>query len=191
MKLTTEQVKRLTDKYPYLLPRNVWTGKVVEGYKYDYVVGQHELPDGWFRLFLMYCKDLKPYLDKANYTDKFRFSQLKEKWGLMEMYNFGEPRDCNLTLLYTHYSKYVCQRCGKPSSRYTIGWVSYFCKACASRVKPYKVKMLWKKPMTFKTTLYNNGKKSHPRYDMTSIHKRYMHCLKMYDEQFIEYILEA
>ena len=193
MTITTEDVKRLIEKYPYLIPRSVWTGKVFEDYEYDHIVGHYELPDGWTRLFLLYCKDLKPYLEAANYTDKFMFSQIKEKWGLMELYNFGAPAASHdLTMLYTHYSKYVCPRCGKPTSYYTKGWTTYLCKACAKEAKRYTTpKRMFRKPLKFKTTLYSNGKKSHPVYNMKTIHEKYMHCLNMYDEQFIEYILEA
>ena len=34
-----EQIKKLVERYPYLLPRNVWTGEVPEDYDYTYIIG--------------------------------------------------------------------------------------------------------------------------------------------------------
>ena len=79
IKLNEAQIRELINRYPYLLPRNVWTGKVVEDYDYSYILGQYEIPWGWFRLFLLYCKNIRELLEKANYLNKFQFTQIKEK----------------------------------------------------------------------------------------------------------------
>lgn len=34
--MTQEEIKQLVERYPYLLPRNVWTDKVPEDYDYTY-----------------------------------------------------------------------------------------------------------------------------------------------------------
>ena len=91
MTLTPEQRKKLVKLYPYLQPRNVWTDKVSEDYDYSYIRGEHELPTGWLRLFFLYCKNLRNRLVETDALDKFRFSQLKEKYGRMCLYNFGIP----------------------------------------------------------------------------------------------------
>ena len=78
MILTVEQRKKLIELYPYLQPRNLWTDKVSEDYDYSYIRGEHELPEGWIRLFFLYCKNLRSKLVETNTLDKFRFSQLKK-----------------------------------------------------------------------------------------------------------------
>ena len=36
METTKEQNKKLIERYPFLMPRNRWTGKVPEDYDYSY-----------------------------------------------------------------------------------------------------------------------------------------------------------
>ena len=45
----------LIQYFPFLYPRNVWTDKPIEDYGYDWCLGVDELPEGWIRLFLLYC----------------------------------------------------------------------------------------------------------------------------------------
>ena len=60
MELTVEQNKKLVEKFPYLIPTNIWTGEVVDNYDYSYNEGECDLPIGWHRLFLLYCKNIRP-----------------------------------------------------------------------------------------------------------------------------------
>ena len=39
--------KELVERYPYLLPRNVFTDKLADDYNYDYINGIGEIPPGW------------------------------------------------------------------------------------------------------------------------------------------------
>ena len=80
MTLTSEQRKQLIDLYPYLQPCNLWTGKISEDYDYIYIREEHEIPEGWIRLFFLYCKNLRSRLVGTETIDKFRFSQLKERY---------------------------------------------------------------------------------------------------------------
>ena len=90
--MTKEENKVLIERMPYLMPRNVFTDKIVDNYDYEYIRGEYELPDGWFRLFLQMREDIREPLKKADQLDSFRFSQIKEEWGVMECYNFGAPK---------------------------------------------------------------------------------------------------
>ena len=90
---TPEQNKKLIEIYPYLQPRNVWTDKIPEDYDYSYIRGDKEVPDGWLRLFLLYCKAIRPALVNDSYLEQFRFSQVKEKYGSMRLYDFGAPKE--------------------------------------------------------------------------------------------------
>lgn len=74
--------KKLVLKYPFLLPRNVWTDKLADDYTYDYIRLKDEIPDGWWKRFgIPLCEDLKEVLVKYNYLHDYRFSQCKEKYG--------------------------------------------------------------------------------------------------------------
>ena len=120
--MTKEENKALIERMPYLMPRNVFTDKVIDNYDYEYIRGEYELPDGWFRLFLQMCEDIREPLKKADQLDSFRFSQIKEKWGVMECYNFGAPKMVHDIIDdYRYVSKFVCCCCGRPATIRTTG----------------------------------------------------------------------
>ena len=85
--------KELIKNMPYLQPRNVWTDEIPKDYDYEYIRGEHELPEGWFSLFLDMCKDIRKPLEKSSYLNKFRFTQIKEKYGSLRVYNNGCPEE--------------------------------------------------------------------------------------------------
>ena len=120
--------KALIEEYPYLQPRNVFTGKIPEDYDYEYILGEHDLPEGWFELFLQMCEDLREPLAKADYLDKFRFSQIKEKFGSMRAYTFGATREVqNIIAKYEFLSTQVCCVCSKPATVQTYDWICPYC----------------------------------------------------------------
>ena len=188
IKLNEAQVRELINRYPYLLPRNVWTGKVVEDYDYSYILGQYELPWGWFRLFLLYCKNIRELLEKANYLNKFQFTEIKEKYGTMRLYDGGHPQDLDkITLDYEVYSGRICMKCGQPADYKAREWTECFCKNCFTRkeISPMKVK----RKTHYSVTIYENEKEKKIRRSLKNIHKEYMKCLKLNDEEFVSYIL--
>ena len=125
--------KALIEEYPYLQPRNVWTDKVPEDFDYQYVLGEYDLPRGWFKLFLQMCEDIKEPLVKADYVDKFRFSQIKEKYGSLRAYTFGATEEVhNIIAKYEFLSQQVCCECGKPANVMTY---DYICPYCFEHVK--------------------------------------------------------
>jgi hypothetical protein len=128
--MTREEIKNLVERYPYLLPRNVWTDKVPEDYDYTYIRGL-ELPKGWYKLFFQLCEDIRQPLIDAGYLDKFRFSQIKEKYNRMECYNFGAPEAVqDIIDKYSVMAKYVCTVCGKPAVYETSGYIASYCDYC-------------------------------------------------------------
>lgn len=196
-KLDRAEYESLIQYFPFLYPRNVWTDRPVEDYEYDWCLGVDELPQGWVRLFLLYCKHMRKELILHKYLDKFRFSQIKEKYGDMRLYNNGVPRDSkclDLEYIYSHLSTYVCQQCGKPAKYTTMGWVEQLCRDCFSKACPNE---------NLDKTYCKNGNRS---YYITIISynpsegktKRkipckqywdeYIKCLKMSDEQFLQYV---
>ena len=198
MELTIEQNKKLIKKFPFLQPRSVWTDKIDEEYDYSYINGLGDLPNGWERLFLLFCKHLKEELDKFDFTNKFRFSQIKEKYGSMRLYNNGYPRDSRVSELgyiFEHLSTYICEYCGEPAKYETPGWITEECESCykehyLTQYQENKNKYrLSRKNFYVKIIGYENGKKYTKKYDCHSYWKEYLKTRKLKDEEFISYIL--
>jgi len=135
--MTIEENKKLIERYPFLLPRNVWNDEVDKDYDYSWILGIDELPKGWIKLFLQMCEDIRKPLIENNYLDKFRFSEIKEKYGSMRLYNFGATQEINEIIeKYEYISQFVCEECGKPAEKESInGWVGYYCSDCAASSK--------------------------------------------------------
>ena len=197
MELTTKTVKRLVECFPFLLPRNVFTDRLPEDYDYTYMSGVGELPVGWNKLFLLFCKHLRKALINSNYLDKFRFTQIKEKYGYMNLYNNGYPDGCKayeLIHIYEHLSSYVCQSCGKIAKYTTEGWIEQCCDMCFSNKHKVgdKDKIIYKKhKKSFKIIVntFYKGESSKYVIQSKSYWLEYLQCLKMDDNKFLDYIL--
>ena len=73
--------KKLLKKYPWLLPRNDWTGLPPKNYDYSWTE-LYSLPTGWRIAFgELIAEDLDRVLRKEHYVDKYRILQIKEKYG--------------------------------------------------------------------------------------------------------------
>lgn len=118
MKTSIEENKKLCERYPFLIIRDIWADEIPKDYDYSYIGGISELPEGWHKLFLQMCEDIRQPLIDADFLDEFRFTQIKEKYGEMRCYNNGGP-DKVLEIIdnYEHVSNYVCQHCGKPATK--------------------------------------------------------------------------
>ena len=95
--MTRDEIIKLVERYPYLLPRNVFTDKLPDDYAYDRIL-HTEIPKGWNRLFLQMCEDIRQPLIDDDYLDKFRFTQVKEKYNRLECYNRGASEEVNTIL---------------------------------------------------------------------------------------------
>lgn len=177
--------KKLIKEHPYLLPRNVWTGKVRKDYDYSYTEYDH-IPKGWkigFGKFLL--EDLKVACLKTNFLDKLRFSQIKEKYGTLRMYNFGAPQEVhNVLEKYEFISEHVCIQCGSPYACIVndYGWCLPLCECCWNKnnkkraIKEYKT-YSWDEvsnkseigiPNEYKIKIYSNGHESTEIYDIST-----------------------
>lgn len=126
-----ENIKELIEKYPFLLPRNVWTDKLDDDYDYSYCWFKDDIPQGWWKFFgLVYLDDLKEVLEKYDFLDKFRFLQVKEKYGGLRAYNGGAPEEWfSHEYAWEYISEHTCVECGKfPVPMRYFGWVSPYCE---------------------------------------------------------------
>ena len=90
---------------------------------------------GWWKAFgLLLCEELREDLIKCNYLYKFRFVQIKEKFGSQRMYFGGIPKESNAFEIidkYEYLSNYICQNCGRPdTAQIDNGWIMTICEDC-------------------------------------------------------------
>lgn len=134
---TAKQRKRnkwLCKRYPFLIPRNVWTGEISWDRRYAYTLAE-EFPRGWWKSFgLMLCEELREELIRCNYLRQFRLEQVKEKYGQLRVYTNGVPRYCHVNDIirkYSTLSENICIVCGKPDVPITDeGWILPECYDC-------------------------------------------------------------
>jgi len=137
---TKKENKELVKRYPFLLPRNVWTDKVPEDYDYSYTLFD-EVPDMWRKKFgKQMLEELRDILVEGNYLKKYRFMQIKEKYGTLRMYSNSIPNSIwdkyqAWEAKYEALSGAVCFFCGADSEGFTSGWILPACKECLA--KPY------------------------------------------------------
>lgn len=129
-----EHNKELIEKYPWLLPRDCWTGEVVENYDYSFTE-LDDMPNGWRIAFgEQFCADIQHELDKLKpeAAADFRVLQIKEKFGQLRFYtNWVTEGIDEVICRYENLSERTCIRCGAPATKITTGWISPFCDKCA------------------------------------------------------------
>lgn len=125
--------KQLIAKYPWLLPRNVWTDEIVKDYDYSYTL-LDDMPDGWRAAFgEQMCEEIQQVLNKfsSEVAEKFRITQIKEKFGGLRFYtNWSTVEIDKIIDKYENISYSTCIRCGSPAKWITKGWISPFCDNC-------------------------------------------------------------
>ena len=133
---TPEHNQWLCYKYPWLIPRNCWTGEIVKDYDYS-LTQLDSMPEGWRKAFgLEMCEEIQKVLEKANYVDKYRILQIKEKWGFLCWYDNGVPEEIYneyqaILTKYEGLSAQTCINCGAPATKISCGWISPWCDKCA------------------------------------------------------------
>lgn len=128
--------KNLCEKYPFLVPRNRFSGKVVDDYNYSYTE-LDAMPDGWRIAFgEKMCEEIMQELNKIE-NEKVRFSyrivQIKEKFGYLRWYtNWSTIGLDNIVRKYEQISERTCIRCGAAATKISDGWISPWCDSCAN-----------------------------------------------------------
>jgi hypothetical protein len=90
---------------------------------------------GWNKAFgKQFLKELKQQLIKDKMLYKWRITDIKEKWGRLQLYcNYGSKELYQIIHKYERLSWDYCIRCGKPSEVISTGWISPYCKECAEK----------------------------------------------------------
>lgn len=128
--------KELIERYPFLLPWSRRTGKIVADY--DYVTTELDaMPDGWRIAFGEdICKEIMGKLVQNDCVDKYRITQIKEKYGELHRYSQGGTERIHREIVpkYENLSRRICIQCGQPASRVSTGWILPWCQTCAENV---------------------------------------------------------
>ena len=122
----------MIEKYPFLLPRNRWTSKVVDNYDYN-TTELEAMPDGWRTAFgESLCKEILNELFLHNCLDTYRITQIKEKYGQLCWYDIGGTPRIHQEILprYEALSMRTCIKCGQPATPISTGWISPWCSTC-------------------------------------------------------------
>ena len=125
-------------KHPFYKSRNVWTGKFM-GYDHTWY---DMIPTGWQ---IAFGKQLTEDIHKAFKEDKKKnkhltwkkalsWEQIKEKYGELRLYASATENIMKVLEHYESISADYCICCGKPSTRMTLGWISFVCDDCAKEV---------------------------------------------------------
>ncbi len=144
-----EENKKLCDKYPFL---NCDGDPLYVGYSEDCGPGysytwEDEVPEGWRKAFCPAMWDeLKAILEKADYVDKLKFTQIKEKFGALRLYYSWVPTEIYDKIAaweakYEELSKKTCIQCGKPADYMSTGWISPWCSDCAKEINDMVIKI--------------------------------------------------
>lgn len=141
-KVLKRKNKKLVERYPFLIPRNDWTGKIVNNYNYEYTE-LDAFPDGWRKAFgLMMIEEIREELIKFNFLYNYRILQIKEKYGSLRWYDAGYPDGSKIPDIIAKYEKIsenVCIICGKPDVPMVLsGWISPYCEKCWKDKEGYK-----------------------------------------------------
>ncbi len=132
-----EYNKQLIAKYPWLLPRNRWTGEVVDDYDYSYTE-LDDMPDGWRAAFgEQMCEELQQALNmmEPDIANTFRIMQIKEKYGSLCFYtNWLTDQIREIIYKYEKLSAHICISCGAPATKMSTGWISPWCDKCAEKI---------------------------------------------------------
>ena len=104
--------KALCERYPFLIPRNVWTDSIVEDYNYEFTE-LDGMPDGWRKAFgIQFMEELREELIKVNNLNTFRIIQIKEKFGGLRFYINGAPPNSKIYDIIDKYERHRQQhRC--------------------------------------------------------------------------------
>lgn len=163
--------KELCKRYPFLIPRNVWTDEITwerwrDEKKYGWTLAK-EFPTGWWKAFgLMMCEELREDLIKYYYLDKFRFEEIKEKYGQLRAYHNGIPKESdidNIIEKYSILSENICIKCGKPDVPMIniTGWISPYCYHCFNKINKRIMDFGYEK-LDYEECIYNKKETKMP-----------------------------
>lgn len=98
----------------------------------NYNVYTMENLPGWRKAFgIQLCKELKAALKRHGQIHTYTITDVKEKWGALNIYDNGAPYEVHDILLkYEYISNRTCVKCGRRAKYVTKSYVLPFCEDC-------------------------------------------------------------
>lgn len=127
--------KELIERYPFLAPRDWFTGEVKEGYNYEYTL-LDEMPHGWRIAFGEdMCEEIRESLIRNGCLKEYLVEQIKEKYGSLCWYGVNGVDEVEYEIIpkYEKISAKTCIECGSPATKISKGWIRPYCDACAKQ----------------------------------------------------------
>ena len=121
-----EKNKQLCEKYPFLIPHNLWNSKVVGEYNYEYTWLDF-MPPGWKKAFgEQMVEEITNALGNA--MEIYRIYDVKERRGRLQWSDsIASLKIENIKEKYEEISTLTCSICGQPGTLGTYGWVALVC----------------------------------------------------------------
>lgn len=121
--------KKLIKQWAFLKPYNVWTGKPLKHYNYEFTWAD-DIPKGWRKAFGdMMFEEIGEVL-KRTHTSIY-IEQIKEKFGQLRFYCSAHQEVQDIIDNYSTLSENICIVCGKPDvPMLDTGWMSPECQEC-------------------------------------------------------------
>lgn len=139
-----EELKKLLEKYPFLIHRNVFSGEACyqteeENLKYNWYNEWNDY--GWEKIWKRFMQELFKEYDKLPDEAKGKFAiwDSKEKYGTLRVSLSGYTEGMREAETILHFmSSVTCQNCGKQPRDSkgnhliwtTKGWITNLCKDC-------------------------------------------------------------
>ena len=140
---TAEENKLLAERYPFLIGRvTVWDDDNCysevplyedPAYNFDWESTDLDLiPDGWRKSFgFELCEELREKLIEEDRLNTFWFTDIKEKYGALDMFCSGASKVVyDVLIKYEKMSATICIDCGNPATKVSTGWICPFCDKC-------------------------------------------------------------
>jgi hypothetical protein len=120
--MTPELEEKLYEDFPSLFANREQAGSCM--------VYGCEHGDGWHGIIRSACRAISFHEANASRSD-FRFSQVKEKWGILRIYHSGGDEFCaGVIAMAEAVSSVTCERRGNPGKSTGGGWISTLCEGC-------------------------------------------------------------
>jgi len=138
--------KMLCERYPFLIPRNRWTDRIIwdskDNWTYCTPYSYTELdcfPTGWFKAFgYEMLEEIRDDCIKNNFLYDLRIVEIKEKYGGLRFYIGPIPKDSKLFEIINKYeemSYHYCMLCGHPAKTSGNGhWIETLCSKCQQHI---------------------------------------------------------
>lgn len=123
LSISESEKEELLKEYPFL--------KISDDLNYI-----DDIPDGWLNIVKEFLPKLKKRLIEIDYLDKYKISQIKEKFGFLHWYdNCIDNEVIKLIQEIEQKSEKVCIICGDKAKYISLGWISPYCGECKEHIR--------------------------------------------------------